>query len=136
MKIKATILGGILIIFCGCFAQEKRVTFINDSGLKVDSAYIAVSSKEIYTIQLIDVYPGDTLFNIIPANVPESNKHDITLSITVFIKNHKPIYEYSYNDLVGYLNHSYTILLNENMKLEWQVDAREPVLKNEREYQN
>lgn len=110
-----------VFFFESCVSQERKIVFINQSGVEIDSVFIGVSSKEVYTIRLTKVKSGDTINNIILKNRPESNKHDITVDVTVFIKNYPPIYEFTYNDLIGYLNHNYIVTLNDKKKIEWKI---------------
>ena len=50
-----------------------------------------------------------------------SNNHDITLSISIYLKNHKVIHDYTYNDLGGSLITDYVISLNNDNKLVWEA---------------
>lgn len=110
----------LLTQIIGCFSQDRKIEFINQSGMLIDSVTISVSSADIYTIKFLKIKTNDSVVSILPKKIPKSNKHDITVSVTVYIKNQEAIYEYSYNDLIGYLSHDYIITLNNQKKLEWR----------------
>ncbi|NLN34250.1 MAG: hypothetical protein GX159_11745 [Flavobacteriaceae bacterium] len=122
MRLLYTIFLGFLIV--GCSAQkEHTVTFINQSDTTIDSITIGVASADVYAVKHTNIEPSDTVVSAIPRNKPKSNKHDITIFITIFIKDQDVIYKYSYNDLIGYLNHDYTIILNKEKEVEWQYPS-------------
>lgn len=113
----------IFLLSCNLLTEStdnKKIVFINKSDIIVDSALIGVLSENSYAIKIIKICPGDSIVSIIPYKSLQSNKHDITVSITVFIKE-KRLYEYNYNDLTGYLIHDFTIILNNSGKLEMKV---------------
>lgn len=112
----------ICLLSCKLWTEpgDRKIAFINQSDTIVDSALIGVSSATSYTIKIKNIHPGDSIVSIIPHSAFKSNRHDITVSITIFFKE-KPLYEYSYNDLTGYLIHDFTLTLTNNRKLEWKI---------------
>ena len=104
-----------------CISQKNTVTFINQSNLNIDSLQISISSANTYIIKHTEINRGDTLINEIPSDKPMSNNHDITLSISIYLKNHKVIHDYTYNDLGGSLITDYVISLNNDNKLVWEA---------------
>ena len=104
-----------------CIAQKNTVTFINQSNLNIDSLQIIISSANAYIIKHAEINIGDTLINVIPSDKPMSNNHDITVSISIYLKNHKVIHDYTYDDLGGSLITDYVISLNNDNKLVWEA---------------
>jgi hypothetical protein len=104
-----------------CIAQKNTVTFINQSNLNIDSLQIIISSASAYIIKHAEINIGDTLINVIPSDKPMSNNHDITVSISIYLKNHKVIHDYTYDDLGGSLITDYVISLNNDNKLVWEA---------------
>jgi hypothetical protein len=104
-----------------CIAQKNTVTFINQSNLNIDSLQIILSSANAYIIKHAEINIGDTLINVIPSDKPMSNNHDITVSISIYLKNHKVIHDYTYDDLGGSLITDYVISLNNDNKLVWEA---------------
>jgi hypothetical protein len=115
----------IIFSFCSCQSQNREILFINNSGIALDSVIIAVSSAEVLTVKKNNFKNGDSLINKIPKGKPTSNRHDITVAVTVFINGQKPIYEYSYNDLTGELLADYIITLERDKKFIWKTKANE-----------
>jgi len=113
-----------VLIICSmssCIAQKNTVTFINQSNLNIDSLQIILSSANAYIIKHAEINIGDTLINVIPSDKPMSNNHDITVSISIYLKNHKVIHDYTYDDLGGSLITDYVISLNNDNKLVWEA---------------
>ena len=106
-------------LYLSCTSQDHKIKLINESGIMLDSVSINIVSAERYTIALKAINFNDSLTAVIPKGLPASNKHDITIGVTVFIKGQKPIYQYLYNDLTGSLLKNYRVRLNEKMELIW-----------------
>jgi len=118
MKLLFTLLLGSF--FFGCNGQQRTIKFVNLSGSAIDSLRIAISSADVYSIGYNHIETGDSVIAEIPINKPRSNKHDIMVSFTVYIKGRTPIHQYSYNDLIGYLTYDSRIVLNPNDEIEWK----------------
>lgn len=111
-------------LMAGCSVREERtVTFINQSDAAIDSLTISVASADVYGVKHANIEPSDTIVLVIPRGKPKSNKHDIMISITIFIKEQDAISKYNYNDLIGYLNHDYTITLTKEKEVEWKFSS-------------
>ncbi len=110
----------VLILFSSCHSQNRKITFINQSGIEIDSLLIGISSADMYAIKYTNLRASDTIVTVIPHNKPKSNKHDITVDITIYPKNHDLVYEYYYNDLAGYLINSNTIIFNGKKEIKWR----------------
>jgi hypothetical protein len=121
MRLLCTILLGLLLY--SCYSQKRTITFINQSEFKIDSIQIEVSSADVYTIKHINIEPSDSVIDNIPANKPKSNKHDVMVSIAIYIKDHDLIYRYDYDDLAGYLYTDFTIVLNKEKEVKWIVNS-------------
>jgi hypothetical protein len=107
------------LILCSCYSEERTITFINQSEIKIDSITVGVSSADSYSITHSDIEKSDTVITSIPVNIPKSNNHDITIFISIYIKNHDLIYKYNYDDLAGHLSNDYTIVLTKEKKVKW-----------------
>jgi hypothetical protein len=94
---------------------------VNKSGYLLDSAIITIFSAKDFSIKMKGINPNDTIVNIIPRDMPESNKHDITIEITAYINGEKPISDFRYNDLTGYLTSDYLIVIDDKRKIEWKI---------------
>lgn len=121
MKLLCTILFGLLL--SSCYSQKRTITFINQSEYRIDSIRIGVSSADVYSIKYVNIDTSDSVITVIPHNKPKSNNHDITVDVTIYIKNHKLIYSYNYDDLAGYLVNDYTIVLNKEKEVKWVVNS-------------
>jgi hypothetical protein len=117
MRVFSTLFIG-LVLSC-CYSQKRTITFINQSEDKIDSISIEVFSADLYSITHSNIEKSDKVITSIPHTVPKSNNHDITISISIYIKNHDLIYRYYYNDLAGYLSNDYTIVLTKEKKVQW-----------------
>lgn len=89
MKQLYTILLGLL--FLNCNSQKRTITFINQSEYRIDSIRIGIFSADVYTIKHTNIDTSDSVNIFIPHNKPKSNAHDITVDITIYIKNHNLI---------------------------------------------
>lgn len=122
MKLLSTLLFGLLL--SSCYSQKRTITFINQSEFIIDSIGIGVSSADSYLIKYVNINTSDSVITIIPHNEPRSNNHDITVDITIYIKDHSLIYSYNYNDLSGYLANDYTIVLNKKKEVRWILGSK------------
>jgi len=122
MKLLSTLLFGLLL--SSCYSQKRTITFINQSEFIIDSIGIGVSSADSYLIKYVNINTSDSVITIIPHNEPRSNNHDITVDITIYIKDHSLIYSYNYNDLSGYLANDYTIVLNKKREVRWILGSK------------
>lgn len=122
MKLLSTLLFGLLL--SSCYSQKRTITFINQSEFIIDSIGIGVSSADSYSIKYVNINTSDSVITVIPHNEPRSNNHDITVDITIYIKDHSLIYSYNYNDLSGYLANDYTILLNKKREVRWILGSK------------
>lgn len=122
MKLLSTLLFGLLL--SSCYSQKRTITFINQSEFIIDSIGIGVSSADSYSIKYVNINTSDSVITIIPHNEPRSNNHDITVDITIYIKDHSLIYSYNYNDLSGYLANDYTIVLNKKREVRWILGSK------------
>jgi len=111
----------IILLFTACNTKNRKVIFINQSDFKIDSVKISISSADVYNVKFDNINLFDTVTNEIPFGMPMSNKHDITIFISIFIKNMNPINSYSYNDLSGDLTNDYLIKLDKNNKVIWRM---------------
>jgi hypothetical protein len=119
MKITAIILAVIFI--SGCFWQNRKIVFINQSDFVIDSVYIGAASADVYSVKTENVKPNDSFIITIPWGKPKSNKHDTDAFITIFIKGYTPISSNQYQDLSGHLLSDYRITLNKNKEIEWKI---------------
>ncbi|MCZ2299748.1 MAG: hypothetical protein LC134_09755 [Chitinophagales bacterium] len=122
MKLLSTLLFGLLL--SSCYSQKRTITFINQSEFIIDSIGIGVSSADSYSIKYVNINTSDSVITVIPHNEPRSNNHDITVDITIYIKDHSLIYSYNYNDLSGYLANDYTIVLNKKREVRWILGSK------------
>lgn len=111
----------IQLFFSSCNSQERKILLVNKSGYLLDSAIITIFSAKDFSIKMKGINPNDTIVNIIPRDMPESNKHDITIEITAYINGEKPISDFRYNDLTGYLTSDYLIVIDDKRKIEWKI---------------
>jgi hypothetical protein len=88
----------------------------------LDSVHIGVSSKDVYAMKRENIMPGDTIQLIVPRNVPNSNKHDVTIFVTVYMKGSGPIHDFAYNDLSSNLTNDNYITLDRNKKIRWKTN--------------
>ena len=102
-----------------CSPKKRTITFTNESNTNIDSLEISVSSADVYSEGYHSIKPFETVMLTIPRNRPKSNHHDFTISITVFIKDNV-IHKSYHNDLSGYLNRDYSVMLNKEDELEWK----------------
>jgi len=93
MKLLSTLLFGLLL--SSCYSQKRTITFINQSEFIIDSIGIGVSSADSYSIKYVNINTSDSVITVIPHNEPRSNNHDITVDITIYIKDHSLIYSYN-----------------------------------------
>ncbi len=117
MKIICAVL--VVVFFSSCYSQKVTITFINQSEVGIDSLRIGISSADVFTLKHVSIGKSDTVITVIPHDKQRSNHHDITIFISIYIKNNKVIYSYSYNDLAGYLSNDYTIILNGKKEIQW-----------------
>ena len=122
MKLLSTLLFGLLL--SSCYSQKRTITFINQSEFIIDSIGIGVSSADSYSIKYVNINTSDSVITVIPHNEPRSNNHDITVDITIYIKDHSLIYSYNYNDLSGYLANDYTIEMNKKREVRWILGSK------------
>lgn len=104
----------------GCIGQDHTITFVNHSGSDIDSLHLGVHSADGYIVRHYDLKIGDSVVAVIPHDKPRSNRHDITISYAIYIKDRAPISQYSYNDLIGFLNYDSRIVLNSDYEIEWK----------------
>ena len=117
MRLFCIIIFGCLVL--SCTPPERKISFVNQYEAQIDSLHISVASADAYTVKYRNIKSLDTVITAIPNNKPKSNKHDITISVTIFMKG-EVIHRYNYNDLIGYLNRDYIIILNEKNEIEWK----------------
>jgi|GEM_PF-4915142 len=111
----------IQFLFVSCSSQERKIFFVNKSGSTVDSTIINIFSATEFSIKKEKIINNDTIVNFIPIGRPESNNHDITIQVTVYINGVSPVSDFRYNDLSGYLGSDYFIIINDKKKLEWKI---------------
>jgi len=112
----------VLTLF-SCCSQKRKVVFVNHSDFKIDSLQIGVSSADVYTVKHANINKFDTVVTLIPDNKPKSNNHDVTVFISISIKNHDLIHSNNYFDLSGYLTDDYTIVLGKDKKVVWIANS-------------
>ncbi len=122
MRLISTIFLGLFL--SSCYSQKRTITFINQSDVKIDSIRVGVSSADVYSTNHSNIEISDTVITVIPANVPRSNNHDITVFISIYIKNHDSIYRYNYDDLAGNLLSNYIIVFNKEKDVQWIVKSK------------
>lgn len=121
MRLLFTILLGLLLY--SCYSQKRKIIFINQSEIRIDSIQIGISSADVYSFKHFNIEASDTVIAAIPKNEPRTNNHDITVDITIYIKNHDLIYSYNYDDLSGYLANDCTIILGKDKKVKWNSSS-------------
>ena len=119
MKLVCILLFGFMLN--SCYSQKRKITFVNLSPFKIDSLQIGVSSADTYSIKFLNIAANDSVFCIVPYDKPRSNKHDITVSISVYIKKEDVIHTYDYDDLGSSMAGEYRVVLNKEKKLKWVV---------------
>jgi hypothetical protein len=117
---KWLLLTSLAACVAGCKLQHRQITFFNQSGEPIDTLKISISSAGTYQFIYTDIAASDTVYSFLPSTEPRSNKHDITIHVTVQSKNYlTPVYSYSYNDLAGYLQSDETIIFDKQKEIRW-----------------
>lgn len=92
--------------------------------MKIDSIRVGVSSADVFSVKHSNIGISDTVITLIPQNVPKSNNHDITVFISIYIKNHDLIYRYNYDDLAGSLSSDYKIVFSKEKDVKWIIQSK------------
>ena len=116
-KMKLLLAFAIGLLSISCKSDRRTIIFINQSNEKIDSITVAVASATLFSKKHFQIKPNDTIITHIPANTPVSNRHDISVEVTVFVHHQPPVYIQNYNDLTGTLDHDFSFVFTKQKEI-------------------